>query len=136
MQTRPSAEHRANLERQVVRLQDYCAAHGYQVQKVVKDIASGVNDSRPKFLALLKDQRIRTVVVEHKDRATRFGFRYVQTLLELAGRRVEVVNLAETNQEDLLADLTSILYSFTARMYGQRRAKRKTAGMVKQLPTA
>ncbi len=128
-----SAEHRVNLERQAERLLDYCAAKGYQVHQVVKDIASGVNDSRPKFLALLDDQRITTIVVEHKDRATRFGFRYLETLLRAQGRSIEVVNLAENNREDLLADLTSILYSFTARLYGQRRAKRKTEAIVQQL---
>jgi putative resolvase len=113
-----SAEHRANLDRQAERLLDYCAARGYQVGKVVKEVASGVNDSRPQFLALLDDQRVRTIVVEHKDRATRFGFGYVERLLLAQGRSIEVVNLAENDREDLLADLTSILYRFTARLYG------------------
>jgi putative resolvase len=128
-----SHEHKANLERQAQRLADYCAAKGYQVSKVVKEIASGVNDNRPKFLALLGDQRITRIVVEHKDRATRFGFRYVETLLSGQGRTIEVVNLAENNREDLLADLVSIIYSFAARLYGQRRAKRKTEAIVKHL---
>jgi len=128
-----SQEHRANLERQAERLEDYCAAKGYQVSRVVKEIGSGVNDSRAKFLALLEDQRIHTIVVEHKDRATRFGFRYLDTLLKGQGRTLEVVNLAENNREDLLTDLVSIIYSFAARLYGQRRAKRKTEAIVKQL---
>jgi putative resolvase len=130
-----SAEHRANLDRQAERLLDYCAARGYQVGKVVKEVASGVNDSRPQFLALLDDQRVRTIVVEHKDRATRFGFGYVERLLLAQGRSIEVVNLAENDREDLLADLTSILYRFTARLYGQRRAWRKMERIVKQLQT-
>ena len=120
-----SNAHRANLERQAERLEDYCAAKGYQVSRVVKEIGSGVNDNRAKFLALLEDQRIHTIVVEHKDRATRFGFRYLETLLALQGRSIEVVNLAENNREDLLQDLSSIVYSVCARLYGQRRAKRK-----------
>ena len=53
-----SHEHRANLDRQVERLEDYCAAKGYQVSKVVKEIGSGVNDNRAKFLALLEDQQV------------------------------------------------------------------------------
>ena len=81
-----------------------------------------------------------TIVVtegeESKDRATRFGFRYLETLLRGQGRRLEVVNLAENNREDLLADLVSIVYSFAARLYGQRRAKRKTEAIVKQLQEA
>lgn len=128
-----SREHQLNLERQAERLQDYCAAKGYQIATVVKEIASGVNDARPKFLALLRDPTITTIVVEHKDRATRFGFRYLETLLELSGRGFEVVNLAENNREDLLVDLTSILYSFMARLYGRRFAKRKTEALVHQL---
>jgi putative resolvase len=44
-----SHEHCANLERQVERLEDYCAAKGYQVSKVVKEIGSGVNDNRANF---------------------------------------------------------------------------------------
>ena len=131
-----SHEHRANLERQAERLEDSCAAKGYQVSKIVKEIGSGVNDNRAKFLALLEDQRMTTIVVEHKDRATRFGFRYLETLLRSQGRTFEVVNLSENNREDLLADLVSIVYSFAARLYGQRRAKCKTETMVKQLQEA
>jgi predicted site-specific integrase-resolvase len=130
-----SQEHKENLERQAQRLQDYCAAKGYQVSSLVKEIASGVNDSRPKLLALLKDKSITRIVVEHRDRLTRFGYRYLETLLEVQGRTIEVVNVAENGTEDLLADLTSIVYSFTARLYGQRRAKRKTEAIVKELQT-
>jgi putative resolvase len=131
-----SHEHRANLDRQAERLEDYCAAKGYQVSKVVKEIGSGVNDNRAKFLALLENQQVRTIVVEQKDRATRFGFRYLDTLLKGQGRVIEVVNLAENNREDVLADLVSIVSSFAARLYGQRRAKRKTEAIVKQLQEA
>ena len=131
-----SHEHRANLERQVERLEDYCASRGYQVAQVFKEIASGVNDARPKLLTLLKDPTMTRIVVEHKDRLTRFGFRYLETLLELSGRHIEVVNLAENDTEDLLADLGAIVYSFAARLYGQRGAKRKTEAIVKQLQKA
>lgn len=128
-----SHEHQANLDRQAERLLSYSAAKGYQVAKVVKEIASGVNDSRPKLLSLLEDQTITLIVVEHKDRLTRFGFRYLDTLLKGQGRALEVVNEAQNETEDLIADLTSIIYSFTARLYGRRRAKRKTEALVKQL---
>ena len=130
-----SPEHRENLERQVERLTHYCTMRGYQVSSVVKEIASGVNDSRPKLLALLKNQQASRIVVEHKDRLTRFGFRYLETLLDIQGRTIEVVNVAENDKEDLIADLVAIVYSFTARLYGQRRAKRKTERIVQELQT-
>jgi len=128
-----SAAQRANLERQAERLTQYCTARGYHVAQVVKEIASGVNDSRPKLLSLLKDPSITRVVVEHRDRLTRFGFHYIDALFTVQGRTIEVVNPAQDDTEELLADLTSIIYRFCARLYGQRRAKRKTEKLVEQL---
>ncbi len=128
-----SSENTSNLESQAERLVAYCTAKGYQVAKAVKEIGSGVNDSRPKFLSLLEDQSISLIVIEHKDRGTRFGFRYIETLLRGQGRSIEVVNHAENGTEDLLADLVSIIDSFCARLYGQRRAKRKTEKIVVEL---
>jgi putative resolvase len=43
------------------------------------------------------------------------------------------VNQAENGTEDLLADLTASVYSFCARLYGQRRAKRTTEAIVREL---
>ena len=128
-----SAENKSNLDSQAERLAAYCMAKGYQVSKVVKEIGSGVNDARPKLLTLLEDVSITLIVVEHKDRLSRFGVRYIETLLRVQNRRLEIVNESENDKEDLLADLTSILYSFCARMYGLRRAKRKTETIVKEL---
>lgn len=128
-----AAENRANLDTQAERLVAYCAARGYQVSKVVKEIGSGVNDHRPKFLALLADPSVGRIVIEHQDRGTRFGFCYIDTLLKTYGREIEVVNHADNSTEDLLADLTSIVYSFCARLYGPQRAKRKTERIVQEL---
>jgi putative resolvase len=126
-----SPEHREDLERQAERLSQYCVTRGYQIAQIIKEVASGVNDSRPKLLSLLKDQSVTLLVIEHKDRLTRFGFRYIETLLEVQGRRIEVVNLAENDKEDLLHDLASIVYSICARLYGQREpnAKRSASSM-------
>lgn len=128
-----STENKRNLDRQAEQLAAYCAARGYQVTKVVKEVGSGIDDARPKLLALLADAGISLIVVEHKDRLTRFGFRYLDTLLANQGRAIEVVNQAENGTEDLLADLTAIVYSICARLYGQRRAKRKTETIIREL---
>src|SRR5712692_5362898 len=44
-----SADQKEDLERQMQRLKDYAAAKGYQVAKEVIEIASGLNDQRPKL---------------------------------------------------------------------------------------
>lgn len=120
-----SPQQKESLERQVARLEDSCAATGYQVARIVKAIGSGVHDSRRTFLSFLSDAKVTTMVVEHQDRATRFGFRYLEGLLTQQQRAIEVANLAETNREALLHYLSSIVYAMCARLSGQRRAKRK-----------
>src|SRR5260221_10461773 len=64
-----SVDQKSDLDRQMHRLRDYAAAKGYQVAKEVTEIASGMNDSRPKFLKLLADPSIGTVLVFNNDRA-------------------------------------------------------------------
>ncbi len=63
----------------------------------------------------------------------RNGFKYIETLLAMQGRSLEVVNVTENPIEEIIADFVSILYSFCARLYGQRRAKRKTEKIVQDL---
>jgi putative resolvase len=125
-----SADQKSDLERQVQRLRDYAAARGYQVAKEVTEIASGLNDSRPKFLKLLADPTIGTIIVEHKDRGTRFGWNYITTLMEAQGRRMEAMFPDET-KDDLVNDCVSIITSMAARMYGRRGSRRK-AERIKQ----
>jgi predicted site-specific integrase-resolvase len=82
---------------------------------------------------LLNDPSVTLIVVEHKDRLTRFGFHYIEQLLKMQNRRIEVINQAENGKEDLVQDFVSIVTSFCARLYGQRRSKRKTERIIAEL---
>jgi putative resolvase len=126
----------AQLDTQVERLVRYCEAKGYQIERIVKEVGSGVDDGRQKFLALLADESVTRIVVAHQDRATRFGFGYLETLLEQQGRTIEVVNLAEDEREGLLDDLRAVVYSFCVRLYGPRRAPRKSEQLMAELKRA
>jgi len=128
-----AAENKDHLEGQAKRLADYCAAKGYRVAQVVKEIGSGVNDTRPKLLKLLTDPSITLIIVEHKDRLTRFGFNYIEKLLAMQGRKIEVINVADNGKEDLIQDFVSIVTSFCARLYGPRRSKRRTERIIAEL---
>jgi len=75
-----NSENKKNLETQAEHLISWCNAQGWSVAKVIKEWGSGINDQRPKFLALLADPKISQIVVEHQDRASRFGVAYIQTL--------------------------------------------------------
>jgi predicted site-specific integrase-resolvase len=126
-------EKKSQLETQAQRLLDYCAAKGYKVEFVVKEVASGLNDQRPKLTKLLVDQSINLIVVEHKDRLTRFGFNYLELLLGNQHRTIEVINNDVTPRDDLMGDFVAIITSFCARLYGQRRCKRKTERIIAEL---
>jgi putative resolvase len=128
-----AAEHTPNFDTQADRLVSYCAAKGYQVHVIIKEVGSGIDDSRPKFLKLLADSTITHIVVDHQDRATRFGFRYIETLLQQQGRTIEVVNQAENGKEDVMIDLVAIIAAFASRLYGPRRAKRTLETIVNVL---
>jgi predicted site-specific integrase-resolvase len=111
-------------QRQLQRLRDYAAARGYMVATEVVEIASGLNDQRPKLTRLLADKQIGTLLVEHKDRLTRFGFHYIEKLLANQGRRIEVINQSDT-QDELVDDFVAVITSMAARIYGRRSSKQR-----------
>jgi predicted site-specific integrase-resolvase len=119
-----SNDQKEDLERQVQRLKDYAASRGYQVTKVVSELASGLNDTRPKFIKLLTDSTIGIIVVEHRDRATRFGFNYIEQLMQMQGRRIEVIFPSDTDN-DLVDDFLAVITSMASRIYGRRTSKRR-----------
>jgi putative resolvase len=120
-----SLAQKEDLERQIQRLKDYAAAKGYQVSKVVTEIASGLNDQRPKLSKLLADTSIGTIVVENRDRLTRFGSHYIETLLAAQGRHVEIIFSVDIGDE-LVDDFVAVITSMAARIYGRRQSKRRT----------
>jgi putative resolvase len=121
---------KADLDRQVERLKTYAASRGYQITKIVQDIASGMNDNRPKLLKLLTDPQIGTIVVEHRDRLTRFGFVYIEQLFQMQGRSLEVMFPTDT-KHDLVDDFIAVITSMASRIYGRRHSKER-AEKIKQ----
>lgn len=122
-----------NLERQAERLTQYATARGYTIYKVVKEIGSGLNDNRKQLSKLLKDDKYNILLDEHPDRVARFGLNYLKILLNKLGKELEIVNQATEGRDELMQYLVSIIYSFSARMYGLRRAKTKTERITQEL---
>ncbi|MGH2479092.1 MAG: IS607 family transposase [Ktedonobacteraceae bacterium] len=119
-----SADHKDDAARQMQRLREYAAARGYQVIAEVTEIASGLNDDRPKLKKLLTTPKIGVLVVEHRDRLTRFGYGYIATLLEQQGRRVEAISPSDTG-DDLVDDVVAVITSMAVRIYGRRNSRRR-----------
>lgn len=128
-----SGENKSNVEAQLERLRLFAAAKGYEVKKEVKEIGSGLNDKRPLLEKILVSNDWDILVVEHKDRLARFGINYMNVLLEKLGKKIEIINNVQDSKDDLMQDFVSIITSFTARLYGLRRSKRKTEEIIKNL---
>ncbi|MFI2650819.1 IS607 family transposase [Micromonospora fulviviridis] len=116
-----SAGQEADLDRQVARVTMWATGRHLGVDRVVTEVGSALNGHRKKFLALLRDAAVSTIVVEHRDRFARFGAEYVEAALAAQGRRLLVVDPAEVD-DDLVADVTEILTSLCVRLYGRRAA--------------
>lgn len=127
-----SADQKPDLERQVARLAVYAAEKSLRVTEIVKEVGSGLNGHRRGLMRLLRTPAVTTVVVEHRDRLMRFGFEYVEAALMAQGRNLVVVDTAEVT-DDLVRDMTEVLTSMCARLYGRRaaahRAKRALEAM-------
>ena len=130
-----SSENKTNLESQLERLRLFASAKGYQIVKEIKDIGSGLNDNCSKLNELFEKElnNFEILLVEHKDRLTRFGFNYIDILLKSHNKKIEVINLVDNNKEDLIQDFVSVITSFCARIYSQRISKRKVEKLIKEL---
>lgn len=127
-----SSENKSNLINQNKRLIDYCNAIGLKTNENIMEIGSGLNDNRSKLIKLLTEGKITKLIIEHKDRLTRFGFKYIEILCNHIDCEIIIVNKAENNKEDLIQDFISIITSFCARIYGQRRTKRNTEKLINE----
>jgi len=119
-----SHDQRGDLDRQVARLSEWAAKAGHPVVRVEAEVGSGMNGSRSKLRRLLADPRVTTVVVEHRDRLARMNAELVEAALSAHGRRLVVVEAGEVD-DDLVRDMTEVLTSFCARLYGRHSARNR-----------
>jgi len=120
-----SNDRKKSLNEQLKRLENYSISNGFNIKHSIKEIASGMNDNRSKLSKLLLNDDWDTLIVENKDRLTRFGFNYIKLLLNKLNKEIIVVNQTDNDKTDLMTDLISIIYSFSARMYGLRKRKKR-----------
>lgn len=119
-----SADQRDDLERQAGRVATECGKRGMSLGRTITEIGSGLNGNRPKLHTLLKDPQATTIVVEHRDRLARFGVEHLEAVLSAQGRRVLVLDDTEV-ADDLVRDVTEVLTSMCARLYGRRSASKR-----------
>lgn len=128
-----SNDQKADLTRQIDRLQNFAINNGLTIKKVYSEIASGLNDNRKELVKMLNDDKVTTIIIEHKDRLTRFGFNYIKTLCDRLKIKIIIVNESNDMVNDIMEDFISIITSFCARIYGKRRSRRNTETILKNI---
>ena len=118
-------DRKEQLEYQVNRLKDFAISNGFIITNIYKEIASGMNDERKIFWKMLNSEP-KIILIENKDRLTRFGFNYLEKLLLKLNTKIIVVNQTDNDKQDLVNDFVSIITSFCCRLYGLRRGKHKS----------
>ncbi|MFG2946286.1 IS607 family transposase [Streptomyces adustus] len=124
-----SADQKANLERQAGRVVAGAKGLGLAVAEVVAEVGSGLNGRRHKLHRVLADPSATVIVVEHRDWLARFGIEHLEAVLFASRRRLVVLDPIET-AEDGVRDVTEVLTSMCARLYGRRAAKDRAARAV------
>lgn len=120
------------LDGQVDRCTQFAFNKGLSVKRVYKEIASGMNDERKKLWKML-DSHPSVIIVENKDRLTRFGFNYLRGLLKKQGCEVVVINEDAHEETDLMKDMIAVITSFCCRLYGARRGQNKASKIKQEL---
>lgn len=120
---------KGDLDRQSQRLSEFCAKKKFNVEYIIKDVGSGLSDTRSGFVKLTKliiDKKVNKVVIEHKDRLTRFQFNFIQMMYESYGCEIICVEKNDVSEEEeLVNDLMMLMASFSGKLYGKRSAKRR-----------
>ena len=119
-----SGGQKEDLDRQVGRVVEWATQQGYRPDEVVKEIGSGLSGNRRWLRRVIADPTVKVIVVEHRERLCRFGFEYVEATRSGRGARIVVMDQDEV-EDDLVRDVTEVMTSLCARLYGRRSAKRR-----------
>ena len=120
-----TSKQKQDLSNQIDVLKKYVISNGSN-PKVFSDIGSGMNEKRPSLISLINEiaqNKISKVVISHKDRLTRFGFGYLETIFKMYNTEIEIINLEDDKsfQEELTEDLIAIIHHFGMKFYGKRK---------------
>jgi len=122
-----------DLENQVKQLETFCINSGIKIDRIFKEIGSGIEFSKRKefmkLFELVKCGKVSKVFVTYKDRLSRIGFDFIKTVFESYGCQLIVINEGKDDDEklaekEIFKELISIIHSFSMKIYSSRKKKR------------
>ena len=125
-----------NLDRQLNRLEDYCAKNGFIINKTYKEIASGMNYNRKYFniiLDMILENKIENIFIEYEDRLVRFGFDNILNICKKFNTNIIIINENENKDtiKEITDDLVNIIHHFSSKIYSLRKNKNKLLNIIK-----
>lgn len=98
---------------------------------VLSEVGSGLNDKRKKLQQLLRmvmNDEVSRVFVTYRDRLTRFGFNYLETIFNKKNVKIIVTQQKceeKSVEQELVDDMMSLIAAFSGKLYGLRSKKNK-----------
>lgn len=124
-----SAAQKPDLANQRKVLEEFVVAKGLANVEFIEEVGGGLNFKRKRFLALMDEigrREIKTLILAHRDRLTRFGFEWFEHFAEANGCEVLVLNQERLSPEqEMVQDLMTIVHCFSSRLYGLRNYRKK-----------
>ena len=119
---------KSSLQNQIDTLLQYANSNGVQIDKIYKDVASGLNFDRGEFQSLLSNviqYKVKTVFITNKDRFSRISFNMWKELFSYFNCEIVVLNdikeMNDSEEKEIFEDIISMLHCFAMRMYSKRR---------------
>jgi len=111
---------KGDLDRQCQRLSAYCVKKKYKVGHILKDVGSGLSDLRRgfnKLVGLVIAGKVNILVIEHKDRLTRFQFNVLEKFFNSYGVTIECVDKPDKDsEEEFVNDIMMLMASFSGKL--------------------
>lgn len=118
-----------DLKNQIISLEQFCKTKGIIVDEYIEDFGSGLNYNRKKWNKLLIDvmeQKIKTIIISHKDKFVRFGYNWFYKFCEKFNTKIIVINNENiSSKEELIQDIISIFHIFSYKLYGLRKYEKQ-----------
>jgi predicted site-specific integrase-resolvase len=131
-----SAAQKPDLLNQRKVLEKFVVAHGLANVEFIEEVGGGLNFKRKRFLALMTaigQREVKTLVLAHRDRLTRFGFEWFEHYAKANGCELLVLNQERLSPEqEMVQDLMTIVHDFSSRLYGLRNYRKKLDEALKQ----
>ena len=128
------------LESQQQRIYNWAVNNGFTVDLQLQDIKSGMcfNERKDfqKLIQMAVHGQIDTVIVENRDRLSRFGFEMIESMFNSLGVKIIVISNVENKsyEKELTDDLISIIHYYSMKSYSMRRKLHKAELILSSKP--